>query len=263
MTTEDLLVHIEGIGWHSPGIPDWNSAIQVLRAGSNLPQSGEARPAPTALPAHERRRAPGSVLLACDVAGQACAMAGRDPADVPAVFSSTHGDIAISDALCTTLADDPLALSPTRFHNSVHNAPVGYWTVATHCHAASSAVSAWRGSFAAGLLEACVQALADDTPVLFAAYDIAAHGPLREMLPAAIPFGVALLLNPERGPHAVASLRVRHEAHGAEAQAPTAFTETTPVANALPLFALLARTQTGRMHLPNGSASTLAIEVAA
>ena len=27
-------------------------------------------------------------------------------------------------------------MSPTRFHNSVHNAAVGYWTIATGCHAA-------------------------------------------------------------------------------------------------------------------------------
>ena len=33
------------------------------------------------------------------------------------------------------LAADPRELSPTRFHNSVHNAPAGYWTVAAHCHA--------------------------------------------------------------------------------------------------------------------------------
>jgi len=263
MTTEDLLVHIEGIGWHSPGIPDWKGAIDALRGGAALPESGATRPAAAALPAQERRRAPDSVLLACDVAGQACAMAGRDAGNLPTVFVSAHGDIAISEALCSTLADDPLALSPTRFHNSVHNAPVGYWTVAAHCHAASSAVSAWRGSFAAGLLEASVQALAENTPVLFAAYDVAAQGPLGEVLQAAIPFGVALLLNPERAPHAVASLRVRHEARGAAPETPTAFAETTPVAGALPLFALLARAREGRVHLPNGSAGTLAIEVAA
>lgn len=265
---EGLLVYIEGIGWWSPGIPDWNSAAAALRSGTPLPaQDASARPAAAVLAPGERRRAPAQVLLACEVAAQACAMAGRDAAEVPALFSSTHGDIAITDAICATLASDPLALSPTRFHNSVHNAQSGYWTVATQCHAPSSAVSAWYGSFAAGLLEAGVEALADDTPVLFAASDAGAQGALADVIPAAASFGVALLLSPERGPRTRASLRLRHEAQAAthESAAPAlrALTETTPVANALPLFALLAQGQPGTVRLPNGRAGTLAIEVMA
>ncbi|GAA0712674.1 beta-ketoacyl synthase chain length factor [Dokdonella soli] len=264
---EGLLVHIEGIGWWSPGVPNWNAAAALLRDGTTLPTTGDKGPAPDVLPPSERRRAPAPVLLACEVANQACTMAGRDAADVPAVFASAHGDIAISDALCTTLAGDPLALSPTRFHNSVHNAPAGYWTIATHCHAASSAISAWRGSFAAGLLEASVQALADRTPVVFAAYDIAGQGALGDVLPAAMTFGTALLLSPEHRPRTRASLRLRHEARSAPVDEPEAewraLAEATPIANALPLFGALARAQSGIVRLPNGRASTLAIEVLA
>ena len=252
-------MHVEGIGWWSPGIADWSAASALLREGAALPASGGPKPAATALPANERRRAPEAVLIACEVAGQACAMAAREPAGLPCVFSSMHGDIAITDILCSTLADDPLSLSPTRFHNSVHNAPVGYWTVATGCHAASTAVSAWRGSIAAGLLEAAALAHADATPVLFAAYDIAAVGPLGEVMCSAAPFGVALLLNPARGANAVASLRLRH----VDASAADPGAASAPFAGALPLFTALARGGATELMLPNGAHTALALEVRA
>lgn len=263
----ELIVHIEGIGWWSPGIADWSRAAALLRDEAPLPIAGEGKPAAAILPPNERRRAPTPVLLACEVAAQACAMAERAPATLRCVFASMHGDIAITDDLCTTLATAPLQVSPTRFHNSVHNAPVGHWTVATECHAASNAVSALRGSFAAGLLESAVLACMDQAPVLFAAYDIAAQGALTGVLPAAMPFGAALVISPQRGPRTLATLRLRHLPHVAQS-APlpanhAAFVEATPIANGLPLFSALARCAAGQMQLPNGAATSLSIEVLA
>ncbi|MFI4970256.1 MAG: beta-ketoacyl synthase chain length factor [Lysobacterales bacterium] len=262
---ERLVVHIEGIGWWSPGATDWNQAAAWLRDGAAQPATVDTKPAAGVLPPQERRRAPEPVLLACEVAAQACAMAARDPATLPSVFSSVHGDLAITDALCTTLAAEPLQLSPTRFHNSVHNAPAGYWTIAVQCRAASSAVSAWHGSFAAGLFEAAMQAIADDTPILFVAYDIATRGPLAEVAYGAAPFAAALALNPQASVRTLATLRLGHVAAPARAdsdagpQAP--FALATPLANALPLFAMLARSQNGIVHLPNAASTSLDIEV--
>ncbi|MEJ0008028.1 MAG: beta-ketoacyl synthase chain length factor [Steroidobacteraceae bacterium] len=89
-----------------------------------------SRPQPSLLPPNERRRAPDTVAVALEVAQAACLNAGRDPAQLPTVFASTYGDLAITDYMCSTLARAPLTLSPTRFHNSVHNAASGYWSIA-------------------------------------------------------------------------------------------------------------------------------------
>lgn len=261
----ELIVHIEGIGWSSPGLADWSQACALLRAGETLPIAGACNPTAAVLPANERRRAPAPVRLACEVAAQACAMAERAPESLRSVFASMHGDVAITDELCSTLASAPLETSPTRFHNSVHNAPVGHWTVAVGSHAASSAVSAWRGSFAAGLLESALLACADDAPVLFAAYDIAAPALLAGVLSAARPFGVALVLNPERSPQTRARLRLRHQPRAETRSVPNphdeAFIDTAPIAAGLPLFAALAQTRTCRVELADGAATSLAIEV--
>jgi hypothetical protein len=140
----------------------------------------------------------------------------------------------------------------------VHNAPAGYWTVATHCHAPSSAISAWRTSLAAGLFEAAVQAHADGTPVLFAIYDIAARGPLADGLDAPAAYGGALVINAERGPRARASLCLSR-ADGTNTDAGGG----DPIRAARSLFGALACAGTRQLHLPSGASSTLIIEVCA
>ena len=191
-----LAVGIAGIGTWTRGAPDWPSLRALLRGEAGWREDAPARPAASILPSGERRRAPDSVLLAAEIAGQACAAAGREPASLPCVFASTHGELAITDYMCATLATAPHELSPTKFHNSVHNAPAGYWTIAAQCTAGSSAVTGCHASFGAGLLEAAALAVVDGTPVLFAAYDIASSGPLAEMTRTTRAFGAALVIVP-------------------------------------------------------------------
>ena len=254
---DELILHVEGIGWWSPAIVDWQQLATRLRADERLVAGAPpARPPASVLPPNERRRAPEPVLLACEAAAQACAMAGRDASTLPCVFASVHGDLAITHEMCATLAADPLQLSPTRFHNSVHNAPAGYWTVATGCHAPSSAVSAWRRTFVAGLFEAAVQACADATPMLYAAYDASSEGPLAEVASASAPFALAFVLAPEHGVRTLATLRLRHEA-----QAVPDIVE--PAAATLPLLAALARGGASTLRLASGATSTLVVEVTA
>jgi len=189
-----LSVWVKGVGLWAPGATDWDAFCEIV-AGRQAAGS-DGRPVADVLPPNERRRAPESVLLAAAVAGQAVRMSGLDAASLPCVFASAHGDQTITDYMCATLADTPTELSPTKFHNSVHNAPAGYWTIATHCHASSSAVSGGETTFGAGLLEAATLAVADDSDVLLASYDLAGAGPLGEMTATTGPFAIAVVLSP-------------------------------------------------------------------
>lgn len=247
-----LTLGIEGIGVWAPGLPGWNDSVAALR-GAGIAAAAPCAPAPALLPPNERRRAPESVLLAIEVAAQACAMSGREPAELPHVFASAFGDLAINDYLCATLARAPLEVSPTRFHNSVHNAPAGYWTIATACRENSTALSASDATFGAGLLEAALLAQAEQRPVLLAVFDVAASGPLMDVIACNVAFGAALVLGPV-SERAVARLRFDF---GAAPLAPHAGLlhasyATNPAARSLPLLAALAR----RQH------EVLAVEVA-
>ena len=74
------------------------------------------------------------------------------------MFASTDGDLAISDYMSETLARTPTLISPIRFHNSVHNAAAGYWTIGTGCMQPYTALTAHEDTFGEGLLEALTQA---------------------------------------------------------------------------------------------------------
>ena len=148
---------IEGIGLLGPGLDGWPQALAVLRGEAGWAHAPAALPAPELLPAAERRRASRIVKATLAAGLQACRQAGRDPASLPGVFASSGGDGHNCHAICELLAGEDRQVSPTRFHNSVHNAAAGYWSIATGATPASQTLSAHDASFATGLLEAMTQ----------------------------------------------------------------------------------------------------------
>ncbi|MET0582714.1 MAG: beta-ketoacyl synthase chain length factor [Pseudoxanthomonas sp.] len=207
MTSIVLSAGIAGIGFWTRGLPSWAAARAYLTDGV-LPADAPAKPAPQLLAPNERRRAPETVAVALEVALAACNAAGRDPATLPSVFASTHGDLAITDYMCETLASEPRTISPTRFHNSVHNAAAGYWTIGAGAMAPATAISAYDATFAQGLLEALAQLATGTEAVLLVGYDSTATGPLGHVSRSQGLLGGALLLvaDPQPG---MARLRAR------------------------------------------------------
>ncbi len=248
-----LTVYLEGIGTWSPQWPDWDTAAALLR-DERIGGERTGKPAASVLAPGERRRAPELILLACESAAQACAAARRDAAQLPCVFASAHGDVATVDAICATLASAPLELSPTRFHNSVHNAAVGYWTVATGCRAASTAIAAGEATMAAGLLEAGLQALADQRPVVLIACETSACGPLAEVLRAGEALALALVLNATASERTIARLRLHHDVATADVAEHSASNAMHELLSALALG-------TTRLHLRSTPNSSLRVEI--
>jgi hypothetical protein len=195
---------IDGVALWSQRLPGWERARKILAGLEPAPEEDAPRPVPELLPPTERRRAPDTVALAIDSALKACTAAGRDPASLACVFASMHGDLAITDYMCATLAADPKLVSPTKFHNSVHNAAAGYWSIGTGCTRPYTALSAGEQSFGAGLLESCVQARTSGEAVLLVAYDIDARGPLAPVAASSHKLSVGLVLSPGRSAHTVA-----------------------------------------------------------
>jgi hypothetical protein len=232
----------------------------------NSPEA--ARPQPAILPPNERRRAPDTVAIALEVAQAACSSAGRDAAQMPTVFASTYGDLATTDYMCGTLAKAPGTLSPTRFHNAVHNAAAGYWGIAAGCRLPYCALSAGQYTFAAGLFAAALQVCADQTDVLFVAYDSETRGPLVHVTPSLGMLGVALVLTalPKvRDEVTAPSLQLVVRAEAPAAAEDTGQSGTPGSANAmaacLPLIAALQRRVASVLSLPLGPDSALEVRV--
>jgi hypothetical protein len=161
--------------------------------------------------------------------------------------------------MCGTLARAPTTLSPTRFHNSVHNAAAGYWTIATGCREPYCAVGAGDYSFAAGLFAAAVQVCADQTDVLLVAYDIEARGVQAEITRSRGMLGVALVLSTNLGP-AEAGLQLTVSSGAAAGAAAAA--GGNAMADCLPLIAALEAEADALLSLPLGPDSTLQVRVA-
>jgi hypothetical protein len=260
--TAALSANIAGISFWSPRLPSWELARAYLRGEAVLLDTPQSRPAPTLLAPAERRRAPDSVAIALEVAAQACRAAQLTAQELTSIFASTHGDLAISDYLCATLATTPTHISPTKFHNSVHNAPAGYWTIGTNTHTPYTAISAHEYTFAAGLLEAMTQLLCDDRPVLYVAYDIEARGPIATMAPSVGMFAVALILSTTAA-HSQSRITLQVLSGASQDVAPPSVASPVygnALANAVPFFTALA-TGARQVDLPMGRELRLCAEL--
>jgi hypothetical protein len=187
---------------------DWAEGRAVLAGRATLRPEPTRVPSPMALPPAERRRAGLAVKTALAAGQQALAAANAPATDLATVFTSSGGDGVNCHEICAALASADRAISPTRFHNSVHNAPSGYWSIFTGAMAPSSVLCAFDGSFAAGLLEALAQVATEQRSVLLLAYDTRYPEPLFGVRPIPDAFGVGLLLSPARGENSVARLQL-------------------------------------------------------
>ena len=194
-----MRVSVEAVGVLAPGLPDWETLSEVLATRRAFVPSVLEVPAPDCLAPAERRRSSPTVRLAIAVAEQALQQTSLSPQDMAMVFSSYEAAGVITHQLCEALAGSR-EVSPTLFHNSVHNAPSGYYSIAMHAQRAASSICRGEWSFAAGLLNAAAQAVADQLPVLYVCYDSPLPSPMCEVMPVVEPTAIALVLTPNISP---------------------------------------------------------------
>lgn len=189
---------VNGIGVVGPGVADWPTARNILREGDIDWRNGSVDvPIPSILNPRERRRSSDTVRLALAVGLQACTAAEIDPAILPAVFASSHGEGSTTHRLMTALSDPDPLISPTLFHNSVHNAPAGYWSISVQSHEPTASLSAGDATSVAGLLKAANVVETTGGNVLLVVYDGVFPDPLGRVCPIAAPLGAGFVFGPE------------------------------------------------------------------
>lgn len=189
-------VYIDAVGVIGPGASDWPAWRGILRDEPGYQAHKTLIPALNVLPSAERRRVGTSVKIALACGLEALTAAQVDPSSITTVFSSSGGDGENCHWICEALAGEDRLISPTRFHNSVHNAPSGYWGIASGSMLPSTSLCAFDASFAAGLLEAAVQCSVQKAPVLLVVYDTPYPEPLNGARPISDQFAVSLLMTP-------------------------------------------------------------------
>ena len=252
MNTTPLSAWIEGIGFLSPGFNDWPTARAVLRGEAAYTAAASVLPAPSILPAAERRRASRVVKLTLAIGLEAAASAEADVSQLATVFTASGADGHNCHALCEQLATDDRLISPTRFHNSVHNAAAGYWGIATKSMAPCQVLCAYDASFGAGLLDALGQVVFDEQVTLLIAYDSEYPEPLHSKRDTPDCAGVALLLTPQKTARSLARLTLRSTAETAQKMADPDLENlrtAIPALRVLPLLQMLAKDESGTVCL--------------
>ncbi|HTU65274.1 MAG TPA: beta-ketoacyl synthase chain length factor [Steroidobacteraceae bacterium] len=241
---------IRSVGIAAPGLAGWTASAPILAGVAPYVAAAETPYAPALLPPNERRRATTSVRLAFRAAEDAVTQVNADARALASVFSSSDADMAVLHRICDALSKTPRIISPTDFHNSVHNAASGYWSIGVGSTAPTTTVCAYDASFTAGLIEAVGLVHSRASDVLLVVYDATAPQPLGAKRPLAMNAGVAMLLG--RADAGAGSFAI--DLDGA-AETPCGNTSLEPLRlgnpalRALPLLELVAAKRTGEITL--------------
>ena len=245
-------VYIESLGVAATGLAGWPQARAVLRGEQAYVAQDLETYQPGLLPANERRRATPAVRLAFRVAEEAVAGSTIAAHDLAGVFATAEADTSILHRICSALAEDSRAVSPTDFHNSVHNAAAGYWSIAANAKLPSVTLAAHDATFMAGLIEACGLIHADGYKVLLVVYDLRPPEPLFGGRPLLCSAGVAFVLSAERSEHTLAQISISSTSADETCMDDAsleALRSGNPACRALPLLRLLALEQSGEICL--------------
>lgn len=261
MNPPDITVFIRGVSVLGPGLSGWTEAAPVLAGEREWVDQPVIPPPPLILPANERRRAGMPVRLALAVAGEAVRMSGLPPAAPRGVFASSNGDGLVLDSILTAMTTPGGMVSPTQFHNSVHNAVAANWTIGVGSTRPATSIGLHDETFAAGLLKAAAETVREGEPMLFCAYDAPLPPPLAVKRPTDFAFALALVLTATReaagdGPVlARLSVRFASGAPGPESWLPVTpalrpRASGNPAARGLRLLEALARGTADSFALP-------------
>lgn len=147
-----LTLELRAIGVWTPGYADAQAWAQRDACGPSDEPNARA-PKAELLPPMLRRRTSLLTRMAAEVAAQAIHGGAFDPGNVAVIYGSMYGEIRTTLDLLGALLTPDAPLSPTKFHNSVHNTAAGYVSIAAHNRCGNAALTAGRSTLAMGLLE--------------------------------------------------------------------------------------------------------------
>lgn len=257
-------LYINGMSLLAPGLHEAKQITAILSGQQDWLHSPLPQFIPAMLPANERRRATTVSKLALQ-ALHGLLHENEDLSRTQTVFASSDGDLSIVDNICHALTQPEKMVSPTQFHNSVHNAPAGYWAIAAAMQSASVSLSAGNESFSAGLLEAATQVSAEQCEVLYVAYDVAAPKPLDASRHFDEPVAVALRLSLQANIHTLAGINLSvttgSEISGCRNASLDTLSRGNPAGAGLPLLEILHRKIPAVIFLPYVMGNQLQVEI--
>lgn len=233
-------IYVRSVGLWSTGYPNPESWVQSKRdAECETPTSIRLR-------GSLRRRATSQTRAAIEVFEQVVSGAGWDGSTVFTLWGTAHGEHATSISMFQGMARGEGKLSPTQFHNSVHNAAGGYASIAEKNTTTSTTLTGGGELVVSGLFEASSRLHANGKEVVLVFFDEPLQGPFAVPgMDAGIAVGFGLT---SRGEGAMARLGdfSREAVEGVHSAPPH---QGMHVAAALPLLEHIVGGHPGRVAL--------------
>ena len=182
-------VFVRGVGLWTPGFGD---------AHAWCAQEHDAevtRPSASILEGALRRRATALTRMGVEALQQAAAMSGANLGEIGSIWATAHGEHATAIALLRMMHRGQGKLSPTHFHNSVHNTASGYASIAAENKLPSTTLTGGAELVASTLLEAATWLNAFDRDVAVVLADEPLMAPF-EHADTEVPLALSLLLSP-------------------------------------------------------------------
>ncbi|WP_019895154.1 beta-ketoacyl synthase chain length factor [Hydrogenovibrio halophilus] len=245
-----MKVYLQTIGLQAPGLEGWEHALPVLQGVQPYQDEPLSRYSPQFLPANERRRTTDTIKLALRTAEDTCRhLSPQARSQLPAVFACVDGDTAISAKMTQAILSDEPMVSPIHFHNSVHNAPAGYWMIGQRNQKAASALSAGEYQLGNSLLETFSQLEEVEPHAMLILYDLPIDPIIENHQPDIVPFGAGLVLSIQPAANALATLEMQVKP-GSQPSPESEWFGANQAAQILPLLQALARQKTASFTYP-------------
>ncbi len=172
-------VYVCGLGLWAPGHAD--PAAWCLRKEDPSVEVPEA----TLLTHALRRRASHLTRMGVEVLQQAISRGGRDSTNTPSVWATAHGEHETALAILGMMQRGEGKLSPTQFHNSVHNTASGYASIAAGNCVASTTLTGGSELVATTFLEGMCLLEAGESDVVLVLADEPLRRPFDQHTPGA------------------------------------------------------------------------------
>ncbi|MFP6640739.1 MAG: beta-ketoacyl synthase chain length factor [Myxococcota bacterium] len=237
---------VRGLGLWTPGF----SSPGAWCLGDRDPEV--TQPATSLLTGALKRRSSEVTRIAIDAFSQAAAQAGCDPAAVPSVWATAHGEHSTALHLLGMMNKGEGKVSPANFHNSVHNTPSAYASISAGNTAPSTTLTGGSELVCAALTETMCLAgsLERDAVVVFA--DEALKPPF-DVSGSNLPLAIAFCLGQER---AGSLAQISSLQRNGTALSPHAHFGFLHVSAALPLLEKIVERRPGRVALEFESSGT-------
>ncbi|WP_373019565.1 beta-ketoacyl synthase chain length factor [Thiomicrorhabdus sp.] len=245
-----MIAYIESIGLQAPGLEGWQASQDVLRDAQPYQSVPLSKYSPQFLPANERRRTTDTIKLALRTAEEAVENYSEEQiSQMPTLFACVDGDTTISAKMVeAVMAEEPM-ISPIHFHNSVHNAPAGYWMIGKHNQQAASAISAGDYQIANTLIETLTQLSAAHPKVMLVVYDLPIDPEIKKHSPDFQAFAFSMVLSLQPTPDSIAEIELTLSDEMPQNDPVKAFPENK-AAEFLPVLKSIAKRQSGAFRFP-------------